>query len=103
RNNRERSVASSDSAIMQLRMSPGGRICNSSRKRPELPPSSETVTIADNEDSHSWSSFTPTNCFNPASSVDRPVPPPIATNFNPELSFTCKQPRGASRQKKIYL
>ena len=32
---------------MQLRMSPGGSICNSSRRRPELPPSSETVTIAD--------------------------------------------------------
>ncbi len=40
-------LESSESAIMQLRMSPGGSICNSSRRRPELPPSSETVTIAE--------------------------------------------------------
>jgi hypothetical protein len=31
---------------MQLRMSPGGRTSNSRRKRPELPPSSVTVTTA---------------------------------------------------------
>ena len=31
---------------MQLRMSPGGSTSNSRRKRPELPPSSVTVTMA---------------------------------------------------------
>jgi hypothetical protein len=31
---------------MQFRMSPGGGILNSSRRRPELPPSSDTATIA---------------------------------------------------------
>ena len=34
------------SATMQLRMSPGGSTSNSRRRRPELPPSSLTVTIA---------------------------------------------------------
>jgi len=31
---------------MQLRISPGGRTSKSRRRRPELPPSSVTVTIA---------------------------------------------------------
>jgi hypothetical protein len=31
---------------MQLRMSPGGNTSNSRRSRPELPPSSVTVTTA---------------------------------------------------------
>ena len=35
-----------DSATMQLRISPGGSTSNSRRSRPELPPSSVTVTIA---------------------------------------------------------
>ena len=81
---RESRVESSESAIMQLRMSPGGSICSSSRKRPELPPSSETVTIADRFSIHdSASSCFPTSCFNPASSVESPVPPPMATRLRP--------------------
>ena len=53
-------VESSESAIMQLRMSPGGSICSSSRRRPELPPSSETVTIAERLSIHIGSSVLPT-------------------------------------------
>src|SRR5688572_16590832 len=81
RNRREIKFASSESAIMQLRMSPGGSICNSSRNRPELPPSSETVTMAERLSIHMSCSVLPTNCFSPASSVERPVPPPIVTSF----------------------
>jgi len=40
------SASSFDSATMQLRMSPGGSTRFSRRSRPELPPSSVTVTIA---------------------------------------------------------
>jgi hypothetical protein len=75
-------------------MSPGGRIFRSSRNRPEEPPSSVTVTTAESSpivveapilgvDESSLGvlrrSCTGTNCFNPRSRVDRPVPPPIAT------------------------
>ena len=45
-NSLESSASSSDSATMQLRISPGGRTSNSRRSRPELPPSSVTVTMA---------------------------------------------------------
>ena len=38
--------SSSESATMQLRTSPGGSMFKSSRRRPEEPPSSVTVTIA---------------------------------------------------------
>ena len=72
---------------MQLRMSPGGSICNSSRSLPELPPSSETVTMADNESIHVSSLRAPTNRFKPASNVDKPVPPPIATSLRLPLAF----------------
>src|SRR6266545_7730839 len=86
RNKRDNKFESSESAIMQLRMSPGGRICSSSRKRPELPPSSETVTIADSDSSHnSPLSCLDTYCLSPANRVDRPVPPPMATSFKPYL------------------
>src|SRR5215218_1845730 len=74
---RESSVESSDSATMQLRISPGGSICNSSRRRPELPPSSETVTIAERLSIHLSSSVLPTSFFSPPRRQDSPVPPPI--------------------------
>jgi len=41
-----RRASSFERATMQLRMSPGGRMRFSRRKRPELPPSSVTVTMA---------------------------------------------------------
>src|SRR5215510_5690617 len=72
---------------MQLRMSPGGNICSSSRRRPELPPSSETVTIADKDSIESSSLRAPTKLFNPASSEDKPVPPPIATSLKLPLAL----------------
>ena len=81
-NKRASKVESSDNAIMQLRMSPGGNICSSSRNLPELPPSSLTVTIADSESMSGGSSTCgPTNRFRPARSVDKPVPPPIETTL----------------------
>jgi len=81
RNSLDKRLESSESATMQFRMSPGGSICNSSRSLPELPPLSETVTIAESVSTQIGSSVLPTNCFKPASSVDRPVPPPRATNL----------------------
>ncbi len=76
---------------MQLRMSPGGSICNSSRRRPELPPSSETVTMAESDSSHrSPRAWSPTSSFSPESTVDRPVPPPMATSFKPLSMLDCK-------------
>src|SRR5580765_2944067 len=74
---------------MQLRMSPGGSICSSSRKRPELPPSSDTVTIAESEAMQASSVCLPTKLFRPASKVESPVPPPIATSFRLPLPFSC--------------
>ena len=59
----------------------GGSICSSSRRRPELPPSSETVTIAERLSIQISSSVLPTRRFRPASKVERPVPPPMATSF----------------------
>src|SRR4051812_28790537 len=76
---------------MQLRMSPGGSICSSSRKRPELPPSSETVTIAESESIHPCSPRLPTKRFKPASKVDKPVPPPIVTSLRPPLAFSSRK------------
>src|SRR5262245_38561986 len=55
---------------MQFRMSPGGMTPRSSRKRPELPPSSVTVTITE----RSAGQF-----LSPRSRVERPVPPPMET------------------------
>src|SRR5690349_5997481 len=73
---------------MQFRMSPGGRICSSSRRRPELPPSSDTVTIADNDSSHgTLSCRRETYCLRPDRRVDKPVPPPIATRRSPRSKF----------------
>src|SRR5207249_1669383 len=45
-NRRESSASSSESATMQLRISPGGSMLSSLRKRPLEPPSSLTVTTA---------------------------------------------------------
>ncbi|MNS67464.1 hypothetical protein D3C72_1007180 [compost metagenome] len=55
-------------------MSPGGKTPNSSRSRPEEPPSSATVTIAVMLSEYSLS---------PRRSVESPVPPPMATIFGP--------------------
>ena len=68
------SGSASASAAMQLRMSPTGGMPSSSRSTPDEPPSSATVTIAVRLLVCSLS---------PRSSVDRPVPPPIATIRGP--------------------
>ncbi len=59
---------------MQLRMSPTGGIPSSVRSTPDDPPSSATVTTAVRLLVCSLS---------PRSSVDSPVPPPIATIRGP--------------------
>jgi hypothetical protein len=71
---------------MQLRISPGGKMRISVRSRPELPPSSETATIADKAFSQNgWVVSAPTKAFKPDKSVESPVPPPIETIFNPAV------------------
>ena len=68
------SGSASARAAMQLRMSPTGGIPSSSRRTPDEPPSSATVTIA----------VRLLVCsLRPRRSVDRPVPPPIATTRGP--------------------
>src|SRR5580704_10173224 len=71
---------------MQLRMSPGGSTRYSRRRRPELPPSSVTVTTAARS-LIGWRSDSclrrATKCFNPRSSIESPVPPPMATTRTP--------------------
>ena len=64
----------SASASMQFRMSPIGGRPISVRSLPEDPPSSATVTTA---------VMLLVCSFKPRSSMDRPVPPPIATMFGP--------------------
>src|SRR6201996_2126850 len=77
---------------MQLRMSPGGNTEYSRRKRPELPPSSVTATMATRSemgltcDLESAVAFpargfvrNSTKSFSPRKTVERPVPPPRAT------------------------
>src|SRR5271156_5174035 len=87
---------------MQFRMSPGGSIFKSSRRRPDEPPSSVTVTTAESSrtmhrkdglgrDGVAWGpgalpiriprlrSGVTTYRFSPRSRVDNPVPPPMAT------------------------
>ena len=69
---------------MQLRMSPGGRMRFSRRRRPELPPSSVTVTMAARSEmgrsAVACSSVRRMTCsLRPRRSVERPVPPPRAT------------------------
>ena len=64
---------------MQLRMSPGGRTPRVSRRRPELPPSSITVTIPVSQSGASMPSPLPQTSRRPSSTIGSPVPPPIAT------------------------
>src|SRR5438552_12131477 len=73
---------------MQLRMSPGGRMRFSRRKRPELPPSSVTVTMAARSAMGRSAVARPsvrriTCSLRPRRSVERPVPPPRATTRRP--------------------
>src|SRR5271166_4480836 len=101
---------------MQLRMSPGGRMRFSRRRRPELPPSSVTVTIAARSTmgrtTEACSSERRTTCsFSPRRRVERPVPPPRATTRKPgeiffdldEVFFTIQisgKPSTASLEKR---
>src|SRR5579885_2560522 len=66
-------------------MSPGGRIRKSRRSRPELPPSSVTVTMALSDVIAGLREGAPEGsamlCFSPRRTVDNPVPPPIATTL----------------------
>ena len=57
-------------ATRQFRISPGGSTPHSVRSRPELPPSSVTVTIA---------VIFLVKTLSPTSKAESPVPPPIAT------------------------
>src|SRR6266481_3622574 len=87
-NNLPRRASSFESATTQLRMSPGGRMRFSRRKRPELPPSSVTVTMAARSAMGRWvlacsSVRRMTWSLRPRSSVDSPVPPPRATTRKP--------------------
>src|SRR5579863_4016387 len=71
---------------MQLRMSPGGRTSNSRRRRPELPPSSVTVTMAVMSMEGILGAAWWTKCFRPCSRADSPFPPPMATTRSGDLS-----------------
>src|SRR5258708_10398082 len=100
---------------MQLRMSPGGSTRFSRRSRPELPPSSVTVTIAARSTMGrravgygSWRGTT--CCFKPRSNAERPVPPPRATTRMPGTDererrvFFTRMPefaRATSRQQEL--
>src|SRR6267378_2361858 len=73
---------------MQLRISPGGRMRFSRRRRPELPPSSVTVTMAVRSLTGLWwfaqsSRRRVTYSFRPRNRVESPVPPPRATTLRP--------------------
>src|SRR6266481_2416081 len=73
---------------MQLRMSPGGKMRFSRRKRPELPPSSVTVTMAARSAMGRSvlarsSVRRMTSSLRPRRSVERPVSPPRATTRKP--------------------
>ncbi len=83
-----RKNAAFERATMQLRMSPGGRMRFSRRRRPELPPSSVTVTMAARSAMGRWavarsSVRRMTSSLRPRRSVERPVPPPRATTRKP--------------------
>src|SRR5215472_7406412 len=87
-NKRPISASSLESATMQLRMSPGGKMRFSRRNRPELPPSSVTVTMAARSEmgrsAVASSSGRRTTCsFKPRNKVESPVPPPKATMRKP--------------------
>ena len=64
-------------ARIQLRISPGGSVPNSSRNRPEEPPSSAMVTMAVKLLVY---------CFKPRIKTDKPEPPPMTTSFGPRFS-----------------
>src|SRR4029077_18022981 len=74
---------------MQLRISPGGSMLSSLRSRPLEPPSSLTVTTALSSPMTGCavarrygSPGAGTKLFRPFNSVERPVPPPMATTRN---------------------
>ena len=64
-------------AVMQLRMSPTGAMPSSVRSLPDDPPSSATVTMA---------VMLLLCSLRPRSSVESPVPPPMATSRGPRAS-----------------
>src|SRR5512137_1022847 len=65
---------------MQFLMSLGGNTANSRRSRPELPPSSVTVTTAViSTAGGAQSAGAAAKGRRPLSTVESPVPPPIAT------------------------
>src|SRR5437773_6560162 len=75
----------SDRAMRQLRMSPEAGRRYSRRRRPVLPPSSATVTIAVSRRgsivrTHAGP-FGNSSAFNPRSTTGNPVPPPRATTW----------------------
>src|SRR5258707_4987451 len=74
---------------MQLRTSPGGSMPSSRRRRPLEPPSSLTVTTAVRSEMngplHGDSPAAVVYRLSPLRSVDRPVPPPIATTRRPRI------------------
>ena len=88
----ESRASSSLRATMQLRMSPGGSMLSSLRRRPLDPPSSLTVTTAHRSRimgvpgcANVISAGESTKRFNPLSNVERPVPPPMATTRRPRV------------------
>src|ERR1700731_1581408 len=75
---------------MQLRISPGGSMLSSLRRRPLEPPSSLTVTTAHRSrmkgealGAAAISAGVRAKRLSPLSRVERPVPPPIATTRRP--------------------
>src|ERR1017187_9743947 len=83
---RDSRAESSLRATMQLRMSPGGSTSNSRRTRPELPPSSVTVTVAVISSAGTAGSPAFPKSLSPCSSAESPVPPPIETTRSGEVS-----------------
>ena len=76
--------SSSAKAAIQFLISPGGKIPISERKRPELPPSSPTVTTA---------VILLVKRLMPFSSIESPVPPPIATTLAPLFNLLLRYNR----------
>src|SRR6266852_2047806 len=113
-------ASSSLRATMQLRMSPGGSMLNSLRRRPLEPPSSLTVTTAHKSRMMGESGTVVgisagerTKSLSPLSSVERPVPPTLAPTRSPwsralsteEISaaFVSIQPSFAGRATQAHL
>src|SRR4051812_5598141 len=93
---------------MQLRTSPGGSMLNSLRRRPLEPPSSLTVTtpasspivtepeavcrtLLETPDGEKLPAGAATYFLRPLRSVERPVPPPIATTRNSRAPAECSR------------